>query len=106
MQVEPVTEQIYALVGDIAPRSAKNRALNNTLGFLVTLEGVVLVGSGASPGGAQLIEQAVASVTDQPIRWVINIGAQDHHWLGNDYFVQRGAQVIALHRRDATRACR
>ena len=96
--VEQVSDRAYALVGDIGLRTAENHALNNTLGFLVTEEGVVLVGSGADPGGAQHIEQQVASVTDQPIRWVVNIGAQDHHWLGNHYFAERGVEIIALER--------
>lgn len=94
--VEPVSEHAYALAGDIGPRSAENHALNNTLGFLVTGQGVALIGSGASPGGARLIQQQVATVTEQPIRWVINIGAQDHHWLGNDYFARQGAEILAL----------
>ena len=93
---EKVNEQIYALVGEIGPRSAENHALNNTLGFIVTDKGVVLVSSGATRRGAKLIEQSVAMVTAKPIRWVINIGVQDHHWLGNDYFAQKGAEIIAL----------
>lgn len=91
-----VADGVYALVGEIGPRSAHNHALNNTLGFIVTGNGVIVVGSGASPAGAALIEQAVARVSDQPVRWVINIGVQDHHWLGNDHFAKKGAQVIAL----------
>lgn len=45
-----------------------------------------------------MIEQAFFTVTNQPIRWVVNIGAQDHHWLGNQYFANKGAQIIALAR--------
>ena len=95
---EQLSDQVYALVGEIGPRSAKNHALNNTLGFIVTDKGVVLVSSGATPQGAKLIEQSIARVTANPIRWVINIGVQDHHWLGNDYFAQKGAEIIALAR--------
>ena len=79
LKVEPVGKNAYAIVGEIGPRTPENHALNNTLGFVVTGEGVVLIGSGASPAGAQLVEQAVASVTDKPIRLVVNIGVQDHH---------------------------
>jgi glyoxylase-like metal-dependent hydrolase (beta-lactamase superfamily II) len=32
------------------------------------------------------------------VRWVINTGSQDHRWLGNGYFSERGAQIIALAR--------
>jgi len=96
LQAERVIPGIWALVGEIGPRTAGNHLLNNTLGFIETGQGVILVGSGASPAGAALIEQTVARVTDQPIRWVLNIGAQDHHWLGNSYFAARHIPIIAL----------
>ncbi len=98
LKTEKVTENVYALVGEIGPRSAENHALNNTVGFVVTPGGVVLVGSGATPVGAKLIEQSIAVVTPKPIRWVVNIGAQDHHWLGNSYFAAKGVPIIALSR--------
>ena len=93
-----VTPRIYALVGDLGPRSYDNHALNNTMGFIVTGKGVVLIDSGASVQGAKLIERAIASVSKQPVKWVINTGTQDHRWLGNGYFATRGAQIIALAR--------
>ncbi len=98
LTTEKVTENVYALVGEIGPRSYYNHALSNTLGFVVGDQAVLLVGSGATPSGARLIEQAVASVTPLPIRWVVNIGSQDHHWMGNSYFADKGAQIIALQR--------
>ena len=93
-----VTPRIYALVGDLGPRRHDNHALNNTMGFMITGQGVVLIDSGASAQGAKLIERAIARVTDQPVKWVINSGAQDHRWLGNGYFAEHGAQIIALAR--------
>lgn len=98
LRVEPVTDDVYALVGETGPRSYDNHALNSTFGFIVSAEGVILIDSGATPEGAQLIEQAIAQVTDQPVRWVINAGMQDHKWLGNSYFAARGAEIIALQR--------
>ncbi len=98
LQVEPVAKDVHALVGEIGPRKPENHALNNTLGFVVTPEGVVLVGSGTTEPAARMIDAAVARVTEQPIRWVVNIGVQDHHWMGNRYFTRKGARVIALQR--------
>lgn len=95
---QQVDDNIWALVGDIAPRTPENHALNNTLGLVVTPEGAILIGSGATPTAAVLVEQTVARITDHPIRWVINIGAQDHHWLGNSYFAAKGIPIIALAR--------
>jgi glyoxylase-like metal-dependent hydrolase (beta-lactamase superfamily II) len=99
-----VTQQVYAIIGPLDQRSAENDGLNNNQGFIVTEEGVILIDSGASWLGAEQLAKAVAQVTEQPIRWVINTGSQDHRWLGNAYFAAKGAQIIALERTAATQA--
>ncbi len=89
-----ITDQVYALVGPMEQRSAPNLGNNATFGFIVTANGVVLIDSGGTAQGAAQIAAAIAKVTDQPIRWVINTGGQDHRWFGNRYFQQRGATSI------------
>jgi glyoxylase-like metal-dependent hydrolase (beta-lactamase superfamily II) len=42
-----------------------------------------------------MIHDAVRSISELPIRIVINTGGQDHRWLGNGYFKERGAHIIA-----------
>ena len=96
LKAEKVTDGIYALVGPIDARTRDNYALNNTMGFVITNTGVVLIDSGASSQGAAVIEKAIAGITDKPVKWVINTGAQDHRWLGNGYFAAKGAKIIAL----------
>jgi len=93
---EKVVDNVYALVGPLGQRSTANDGLNNNQGFIVTGQGVVLVDSGASRLGAEKIARAIAEVTPQPVKWVINLGGQDHRWLGNDYFASHGAEIIAL----------
>lgn len=93
-----VAEDAYALIGPTGARTYENYGLNANFGFVVTPDGVVLIDSGATRQGAQFIERAVRTVTDKPIRWVINTGSQDHRWLGNTYFAGQGAQLIALAR--------
>ena len=94
-KAQPVTGNVYAIVGPLGQRSEANAGLNANYGFVVTAQGVALIDSGASAHSAALIEQAVKAVTPQPIRWVLNTGSQDHRWLGNDYFARRGAEVHA-----------
>lgn len=96
LNTEKVASGVYALIGETGPRTTENLALSANSGFVVTEAGVVLIDSGASPAGAALIERAIRRVTDQPVKWVVNTGSQDHRWLGNDYFASRGAKVIAL----------
>lgn len=100
MELEPerIADGVYALIGPTGGRSYDNHALNANFGFVVTEKGVLLIDSGASREGARLLEAAVGRVTDQPIRWVINTGSQDHRWLGNGHFAAQGAEIIALER--------
>jgi len=95
LEAQRVTDNVYALVGEMGQRSAENLANNATFGVLVTAEGVVLVDPGGSYKGAEEIATAVRAITEQPIKWVINSGGQDHRWLGNGYFKARGARLVA-----------
>ena len=103
-KAEKVADNVYAIIGPLGQRSAENDGLNANYGVIVTPQGVILIDSGASKLGAQTLEQAIAQVTPQPVRWVVNTGSQDHRWLGNDYFASKGATVFALARTAATQA--
>lgn len=96
--IEPikVADGVYALVGPLGQRDAENAGDNATFGAVVTPEGVMLIDSGAGDAGAKLIADALRTVTDKPVRWVINTGSQDHRWLGNAWFAARGARILAL----------
>lgn len=92
---EPVAPGIFAFIGDTGQRSHQNEGLNNNIGLVVTADGALLIDSGASFQGAGQIAAAAKKVTSQPIKWVINTGGQDHRWLGNGYFIEQGAVVMA-----------
>lgn len=93
---EKVTDNVYAIVGELDQRTAENQGLNNTSGFIITDDGVVLIGSGATEGSAKMLEAAIKKVTDKPIKQVLNIGVQDHHWMGNSHFLAQKIPVSAL----------
>ena len=95
LELEPVTDDVYAIVGELGNRSPGNLGNNATFGLVVTDDGVVLIDSGGTHAGAHQIDSMIQSVTDQPVVWVINTGGQDHRWLGNGYFKAKGAQIIA-----------
>ena len=96
LRVEKIAPQVYALIGPTGPRTYANYGLNANFGLVVTPAGAVLIDSGAGSGAAAKIAEAVRTVTNQPIRWVVNTGSQDHRWLGNGYFAAHGAQIYAL----------
>jgi len=82
MQIEKVADNVYAIVGELNQRSAENYANNATFGVIVSNQGVILVDSGGSYKGAQQIEKLIKTISDQPVKIVINTGGQDHRWWG------------------------
>ena len=86
---------VYAIIGEMGNRSAENLGNNANFGFIVGDAGVVLIDSGAGTQAAKAIEAEVGKTTSLPITTVINTGGQDHRWLGNAYFAQKGARIIA-----------
>lgn len=90
-----VAPNIYAVIGDLGPQSPENDGLNNNLGFIVGEDGVLVINAGPTARVARALHQAVGKVTQQPIKWVVNVNSQSHYWLGNDYFKQKGIPILA-----------
>lgn len=95
LDTQPVTDGIWAFVGEKAQRSPENLGNNATFGLVITSAGAVLIDPGGSWQGAATLDEAIKRVTDQPVTYVINTGGQDHRWLGNSYWQAQGATVIA-----------
>lgn len=95
LEIQPVAEDVWALVGPMAQRDAENLGNNATFGLVETEAGVVLIDPGGSWAGAAMIDAAIDTITDAPVAYVIDSGGQDHRWLGNGYWQAQGATVIA-----------
>jgi len=95
LEVQPVADNVWALVGPKTQRDAENLGNNATFGVVETAEGVVLIDAGGSRAGAAMIDAAIDRITDAPVTYVIDSGGQDHRWLGNGYWQAQGAKVIA-----------
>ncbi len=94
LEVQRVTDGVYALVGDLAQRNSQNLANNATFGVVVTEDGVLLIDPGGSWKGAEAIHSEIRTLTDKPVKYVIDTGGQDHRWLGNGYWKNQGATII------------
>jgi len=95
LKIQQVTDNIYALIGPTTQRTPENFGNNATFGVVITPDGVVLADPGGSLKGAEEIMAAIRTLTDLPVKVVINTGGQDHRWLGNSYFRAQGATIIA-----------
>ncbi|WP_337179380.1 MBL fold metallo-hydrolase [Hydrogenophaga borbori] len=95
VRFQKVAENVYVHVGDVGARTVQNEALNANIGLVVAPGGAIVIDPGATYLSARDIHQAVARITPLPVRWVINTGGQDHRWLGNGYFRDQGAELIA-----------
>lgn len=95
LEVQRVTDGVWAIVGEMDQRSPENLANNATFGLVETEQGAVLIDPGGSWQGAEALADVVRGVTPQPVVYVIDTGGQDHRWLGNSYWQAQGATVIA-----------
>ncbi len=93
--LQKVTDGVYAFIGPINDRTTENLGLNNNIGFIDTAQGWVLIDAGGNNEAAAVLEKLAKGIKDQPIVAVINLGSQDHRWLGNAYFAGKGAKIYA-----------
>jgi glyoxylase-like metal-dependent hydrolase (beta-lactamase superfamily II) len=75
--------------------SPENKGWNSNSAFVVTGSGVLVVDTGSSETIGQALRRAIASVTDQPVRWIVNTHGHGDHWLGNAGLTDGGVEVIA-----------
>lgn len=95
LEVQPVAEGVYAIVGEMDQRSPENLGNNATFGLVVTAAGLVLVDPGGTRAGAAQLHAVIRTLSDLPVVLVINSGGQDHRWLGNGYWKAQGARIVA-----------
>ena len=87
MKAQQVSPGIYAVITPTRSLpNPENRGWNSNSAFVVTNSGVLLFDTGSSTEIGQAMKNLVASVTDQPVRWIINSHAHGDHWLGNAAF--------------------
>lgn len=94
LKLQQVTDNVYAIVGELGNRTPSNLGNNATFGVVVTSEGAVLIDSGGTYKGAEALHNTIKKITDKPVITVINTGGQDHRWFGNGYFKKQGANLI------------
>ena len=95
LRLKKITDNVYAIVGQLTNRNVVNLGNNSTHGFIVTKEGIILIDAGGTYNGAKAIHNLIKTISNKPIKIVINTGGQDHRWFGNSYFKKLGANIIS-----------
>ena len=94
--VTPIAENVYSIISPSYGRpSRENKGWNSNSHFIVTEKGVLVFDTGSSELIGNEIIRAIKSITDQPIRWVVNSHSHADHWLGNAAFANVGAEIIS-----------
>ncbi|WP_417257769.1 MBL fold metallo-hydrolase [Celeribacter sp.] len=90
-----VTQHVYSAIGATAPPTYENAGHNNNLSFIVTGDGVIVVNAGANVALSRALHEEIKTITDQPVKLVINENGQGHAMLGNKYWTDQGIDVLA-----------
>ncbi len=93
--VTPIAKNVYSIVSpSLGLPTPENKGWNSNSHFVVTENGVLLFDTGSSESIGNEIKMTIKSVTDKPVRWVINSHSHADHWLGNAAFTDTNAEII------------
>jgi len=90
-----VIPNVWTAIGQTAPSTYENAGHNNNLSFLVTGDGVVVINGGGSYGLAKALHDEIRTITDQPVKLVIDENGQGHAMLGNSYWSELDVPILA-----------
>lgn len=85
IRIEPITDNLFVLLG--------GNGLGAHVGVSIGEDGILLVDTMRSHSAEKLFE-AIRTVSDKPIRFVINTHSHADHTGGNEFFSKQGATII------------
>ena len=91
--ITPITKNVYSIVSpSLGLPTPANKGWNSNSHFIVTEKGVLVFDTGSSEAIGHKIKNAIKSVTNKPVLWVVNSHSHADHWLGNAAF--KDAEII------------
>lgn len=90
-----VAPGVWSAIGATQYYSYENGGHNNNLSFVIGEDGVLVVNGGAAYLLAKALHAEIRKLTDKPVRWVVDENGQSHAILGNGYWKEQGATIIA-----------
>ena len=90
-----VAEGVWSAIGATQYYSYENGGHNNNLSFIIGKEAVLVVNGGSSYLLAKALHEEIKKITSLPVKYVVDENGQSHAILGNGYWKERGATIIA-----------
>jgi len=87
----------YLLFGNIAQVDDNNRGWNGNAGFIVTGEGVIVIDTLGTPKLGKRLLATIATVTDEPVRYVIVTHNHPDHAYGTAAFQRLDGVTVITH---------
>lgn len=90
-----ISEHAWAWIGPFGPPTTENQGFRMNLGFVVGESAVAVIDSGYGDAMANAMIAQIESITDAPIRFLVNTNSQPHRVMGNPVFRAQGAEIMA-----------
>ena len=90
-----VAENIYSAIGQLKFYTYENAGHNNNLSYVIGQDAVLVVNGSSSYQLSKALHDEIKKVTDLPVKWVVDENGQSHAALGNSYWKEQGAIIIA-----------
>ncbi|WP_299154445.1 MBL fold metallo-hydrolase [uncultured Tateyamaria sp.] len=90
-----VIPNVWSAIGATAPPTYENSGHNNNLSFIITGNGVIVINGGAAYILAKALHMEIRTITNQPVKLVIDENGQGHAMLGNSYWTEQGVPILA-----------
>lgn len=90
-----VADNVWSAIGQTQYYSYENAGHNNNLSFVIGDEAVLVVNGSSSYLLAKALHDEIKKLTNKPVRYVVDENGQSHAVLGNNYWKEQGATLIA-----------